>query len=323
MKKIKISVLTPTWNRANYLKNIRNSLNRQTIDSFEWIVVDDCSDDNTQNVMSDIINSQNKFLIKYARYNKRVGKCKADNLLLDIATKDYIIWCDSDDYLKDDALEILLSNFENGDKNLFAVIGLCENIEGKIQSTGNLKFTELICKWYELESKYKMRNDMCIMISRKFIEDSRFPEHDLVMNESALWHKYRNHKIKCIPNVLKVMNRSVSNRISATGKMEYCRGKAYSIIYAESLLYDGFGLFKKFKTAINYHRYCIHGEINLDERNKLFYEKNKPKDVIYILSYFISNILALKDNIQKKVVKTHLIFEKGRDAKYYINQNEN
>ena len=44
----KITVFTPTYNRAYILENLYRSLQRQTCTDFEWLVVDDGSSDNTQ-----------------------------------------------------------------------------------------------------------------------------------------------------------------------------------------------------------------------------------------------------------------------------------
>jgi hypothetical protein len=273
--------------------------------------------DETEKVMKKIIEKSN-FKITYARFDKRVGKCRSDNLLLDLAIGNYILWCDSDDSLKKDALEILEKNISNSEENNYiGVVALCENQNGEIQSTGKSKFKPFICKWSELASKYKMENDMCILINRKLISNKRFPEHDLVMNEAGYWDQFMDKKIICIPNILKVMQRNTSNKISGSNLMEYCRGKAYSIVYAESYKYKKFELKKQMLIATNFHRYCRHGDIYLRKRNELFKEKN----IIYYISIIFGLILAIKDEMQKKVVKSHKVFLEGQNATYKIISN--
>ena len=46
-----ISIITPTYNRAGYLTRLKNSLMQQTCDKFEWIIVDDGSEDNTKEII--------------------------------------------------------------------------------------------------------------------------------------------------------------------------------------------------------------------------------------------------------------------------------
>ncbi|WP_406631063.1 glycosyltransferase family A protein, partial [Ornithobacterium rhinotracheale] len=51
MEKPYISILTPTYNRANLLARVFESLQRQTDKDFEWIIVDDGSTDNTEEII--------------------------------------------------------------------------------------------------------------------------------------------------------------------------------------------------------------------------------------------------------------------------------
>jgi hypothetical protein len=204
-------------------------------------------------------------------------------------------------------------------KNSFiAVIALCVDQAGNIQSTGMTKFEPFICTWHELSSKFGMINDMCIMQKKEVIDDKRFPEHDLVMSEGGFWHQFMHMNVLCIPDVLKIMKRDTDNRISGSAKMEYCRGKAYSIIYANSISFHKYSIKQQLNLASRYHRYGIHGDIALYERNQLFTGK---KTWGYYLGLVPGVLLALKDNLQRRVVKTHLIFEAGKNARAKIFRN--
>ena len=56
--KTKISVITPTRNRAKTLHRVFKSLNSQIFKNFEWIVCDDASNDNTINLLKKFKNKQ-------------------------------------------------------------------------------------------------------------------------------------------------------------------------------------------------------------------------------------------------------------------------
>ena len=106
---MKISVLTPTYNRANLLdklyvsikKNCENCSNMQ----IEWLVMDDGSTDNTKDVVKKYVGEKN-LEVKYF-YQKNQGKMKAINNLIEKSTGDFILECDSDDYLTDNACNII------------------------------------------------------------------------------------------------------------------------------------------------------------------------------------------------------------------------
>lgn len=98
------SIVTPTYNRATELKVLFASLNKQVGVSFEWIIIDDGSVDNTKDSVCEFM-AENICMsgIKYI-YQENKGKNGAVNKGLLSAVGEYIIIVDSDDYLCDRAL---------------------------------------------------------------------------------------------------------------------------------------------------------------------------------------------------------------------------
>lgn len=100
----KITVFTPTYNRAYILEQLYRSLQRQTYTDFEWLVVDDGSKDNTQELFKTWASEENAFPIRYYK-QENGGKCRAINRGLEMAEGELFFTVDSDDYLTEDALE--------------------------------------------------------------------------------------------------------------------------------------------------------------------------------------------------------------------------
>lgn len=100
----KITVFTPTYNRAYILENLYRSLQRQTYRDFEWLVVDDGSSDDTEELFQRWSREDNFFPIRYCK-QENGGKCRAINRGLEQAGGELFFTVDSDDYLTDDALE--------------------------------------------------------------------------------------------------------------------------------------------------------------------------------------------------------------------------
>lgn len=122
---MKISVLTPTYNRANLLENLHNSLvtNANYGMEIEWLIMDDGSTDNTKKIVEEFI-QQNKINIRYF-YQENQGKMVAINNLVEQSTGDLIVDCDSDDYFTEDAFKIVKETYEkypNENKELY---GMC------------------------------------------------------------------------------------------------------------------------------------------------------------------------------------------------------
>ena len=101
---MKFTVLTPSYNRGDLLWELFRSLQRQTFHDFEWVIVDDGSTDNTEQVVAQMRNTEHFFPIVYKK-TPNGGKHRAWNRGLDLASGEMIFGCDSDDYLTDDALE--------------------------------------------------------------------------------------------------------------------------------------------------------------------------------------------------------------------------
>lgn len=100
----KITVFTPTYNRAYIIETLYRSLQRQTYQNFEWLVVDDGSADHTRELFEGWQQEKNPFPIRYYK-QENGGKCRAMNRGLELARGELFFTVDSDDYLTDDALE--------------------------------------------------------------------------------------------------------------------------------------------------------------------------------------------------------------------------
>lgn len=92
----KLSVITPTYNRANMLIETINSILSQTYKDFEYIIVDDGSTDNTK----EIVGKYNDPRIKYYRHDN-IGEAKTVNRGYKLSSGEYTIIVNSDDPLYD------------------------------------------------------------------------------------------------------------------------------------------------------------------------------------------------------------------------------
>lgn len=100
-----ITILTPTYNRLSTLKRLFRSLCEQTNKNFVWMILDDGSDDGTQDFVGSIINEKT-FKIEYF-YNNNVGKHKIINMFDNKLKTDLVIIVDSDDTLLAEAISIV------------------------------------------------------------------------------------------------------------------------------------------------------------------------------------------------------------------------
>lgn len=133
---MKYSIIVPVFNVENYLEKCLDSLVSQDYDNYEIIIVNDGSTDNSQKIIE-------KYKKKYSEiiknFNKKNGGLSdARNYGLKYVTGDYILFCDSDDYLDIKLLSSLNDSIENKGydvvKFLFNIVDEKNNIIRKESS---------------------------------------------------------------------------------------------------------------------------------------------------------------------------------------------
>lgn len=98
----KISVIVPVYNMEKYLKRCVDSILLQSFSDFEVILVDDGSKDTSGDICDSYALSDSRIRVIH---KENGGVSAARNAALDIASGEYITFCDSDDYVENDWLE--------------------------------------------------------------------------------------------------------------------------------------------------------------------------------------------------------------------------
>lgn len=116
---MKLTIFTPTYNRADKLHRVYESLIDQTSYDFEWLIIDDGSADNTESIVQSFLDEKH-FPVRYVK-QKNGGKHRAYNRALELAQGDWFFCVDSDDWLADGAIEKILDFvYYREDKLIFA-----------------------------------------------------------------------------------------------------------------------------------------------------------------------------------------------------------
>jgi teichuronic acid biosynthesis glycosyltransferase TuaG len=90
-----ISIITPSYNSAKFIGETIKSVRKQTYQDWEMLIVDDCSTDNSKDIIKEY--SDNDARIKLIALEKNVGAAEARNIALRKAKGRYIAFLDSDD----------------------------------------------------------------------------------------------------------------------------------------------------------------------------------------------------------------------------------
>lgn len=124
MKMATLTVFTPLYNRINTLKRTYESLKRQTSKDFVWLIIDDGSTDNPYEIIKEWIKINNGFEIKYV-YKENGGMHTAHNTAYENIDTELNVCVDSDDYMPDYAVELIVNCWnENKNKGYAGIIAL-------------------------------------------------------------------------------------------------------------------------------------------------------------------------------------------------------
>ena len=196
-----ISIITPTYNRGLLLKRCYDSLNTQTSKDFEWIIVDDGSEDNTEEIVSTF---EADYCIKYIK-KKNGGKHTALNASHPYIRGKYVVILDSDDYFVPDAVEIIIKEWDDF-KNIEA-IGIVTFLKG--QSVGKPfcygKYERIPVDIMPSDRVIIQTCDCCEVIKASLFKKYPFPEFrgERFISESVLWNKVGfTHKCVYINEVI-------------------------------------------------------------------------------------------------------------------------
>lgn len=109
-KQIKLTYFTPTYNREKLLPNLYKSLLSQTNKNFIWLIIDDGSVDGTEKLVKSW-QKENKIIVTYIK-KENGGKHTAIDLSNKVCETEFICCIDSDDYLTNDATEVIYSKLD-------------------------------------------------------------------------------------------------------------------------------------------------------------------------------------------------------------------
>ncbi len=194
---MRITVFTPTYNRAYTLPKLYDSLKKQTFHDFEWIVIDDGSTDDTEDLFKKII-AENPFFPVIYKKTENGGKHRAINRGIHLANGEMTVIMDSDDWLREDALE-LIDKYEKeipeNDKDKYAgVQGLRVYPSGEI--IGRTFEGDGYCDCLATERvKYNIIGDKCEVYYTKLLKETPFPEFEgeKFVTERLVWNVFAHN----------------------------------------------------------------------------------------------------------------------------------
>jgi glycosyltransferase involved in cell wall biosynthesis len=309
-KPIQVSVLTPTWNRADYLTRVWEGLMAQSAVSFEWLVANDGSTDATESIVAALA-EKSTFPVTLINASVRIGKSCMDNLLVAAARGEFVVWCDSDDVLNPNALQKLLASWEEIEPNQRnEYMGVSARIETEQGVLGTPLGVPMEGKsWNELY--FYLNSDLTIMARRHLLRKTPFREIDFLIPETSVWNVLGVMRTKFVDAPLKTVHYKQVNALSFSGNMQYSRGRAYALGGNYRFVRNRLGVRGEFMRAVNFIRYCAHGGVPVSVARRTWTGRAFSHAML-ALGALPAGLLVIRDRMRGVVEKTHIEFESNR-----------
>lgn len=299
-----ITVFTPTFNRKHLLTRLFESLQKQSIKEFKWLIIDDGSSDQTDKVVEGFKKAAD-FEICY-HYQNNKGMVGAHQTAHNLMDTNLCVCIDSDDYLPENAIERILDLWNKyGYDDCAGLIGLDAYEDGNI--IGN-KFPEdgLKMKFTEMHFKYKVYGDKKFVHNRRvfnqylpyqFFEGEKFPVTSYIYHFIEQKHRWIVfNEVFCIVEYQE-------DGLSANIINQYKQSPKSWAHYRLTRMKLPYNYYDRFKNSIHYVSSSIMA------KNRKFYKESPYKlttllaiPLGFVLNRYIifSNRSALNKNLNKK-----------------------
>lgn len=183
----KVSIIIPIYNAALYVeKSLLSALN-QTYRNIEYILVDDCGNDDSMSIVEAIANNYPNKDIKIVRHPQNMGASAARNTGLKNSTGEYVFFMDSDDTISDNCIELHLNAIQQHDADFsdanFQIIG-SRNIFNITKSAYYLHESDILIGCFNGQIHISPGNKL---YKRSFIMSNNLRFVEGILIEDTIW----------------------------------------------------------------------------------------------------------------------------------------
>lgn len=297
------TVLTPSYNRADTLPRVYESLKAQDFGDFEWLIIDDGSTDNTAALVAEW-SAEGIIPIRYA-WQPNQHKKTAFNNGVAIAQGELIVALDSDDTLLPGALSSMWSTWYSipakQRAGFIAVTGLCQRPDGTV--VGDRYVSDVMdMTSIDMYFKHHPRGEKFGCLNTEILRRFPFPEeYEGFVPESIVWRKIARagYLTRFVNDVYRVYYDS-GDSLSRQGSTNAGQHAMGLLLLAHDTIEKSIAWFfnspsEFIKSAIRYTRFRLH----LKKENKSVPPavrlKSPAAKILVALTYPIGFSLYLRD----------------------------
>lgn len=264
-----ISIFTPSYNRAHLLEQLYNSLIEQKNFNFEWIIVDDGSIDNTNEVVQTFMN-ENKIPITYFK-KQNAGKHLAINKGVELAKGELFFIVDSDDYLTKEATQIIEEYHPTiSKKNDIAGMSFRRGYDINTYIGSKRCFKDVVLNVHDFRYGLKIKGDMAEVFKTNILIQYPFPEFkgEIFCSEGLVWNrmatKYKMLWISKVIYIGEYLEGGLTENSYATRR----NAPNAATLYYQELSKMQVPFLIKIKSVANYWRFAKYQKISFSKKFK-------------------------------------------------------
>ena len=177
--KYDVSVLVPVYNVSKFIERCLHTLFGQTYTNIQYIFVDDCSPDNSVEIIKQVLKEypQRKADVKIVRHEKNRGLAAARNTGIENAEGEYVLHIDSDDYIEVDMVELMFGKAKEEDADIVVCDYFLE--WEKTRKYINVEIGENKEKYLD----YLLDSSASPAVWNKMFRKEIYTKHDITTNE--------------------------------------------------------------------------------------------------------------------------------------------
>lgn len=268
----RFTIFTACFNSEPFINRLYESLKAQSYTDFEWLIIDDYSQDGTRNIL-EVIKNEAPFDVRifYNDSNKMIASCC--NFAVKNALGEFFLFLDHDDELLPHALE-RFDNIWNSipiaeKASLAGMMSNCQDQHGNFVDD-ELPNKPVITDFYSMYYEKGIQGEKffcyltCIIRENNFSTVDRYvPENVMLLNISDKYDTYFFNENLRIYHIKQDNHESLADRLADGWKIAFPKGMRHAKLEdinrrSHKMLYKPI-LF--FKTIVNYIRFGMHGEI--------------------------------------------------------------
>lgn len=286
-----VAILTPTFNRRGVLQNLYESLQKQTCKDFEWVIVDDGSSDNTQDIVEKWI-SENEISIQYL-YKENGGKHTALNYAYQYIDTPLTFIVDSDDTLTSDAISTVKETYSKykDEKDICGFSFLRGKPGGGYLSTSGVPQDGLKESYVECRINRNIGGDMAEVWYTHCLKEYPFPEFrgEKFLGEDIVWVKMaQKYKMRFFNKVIYISD-YLEDGLTNNRRKHNIKSPNGCVARSETFLNSSANLKTKIKSALQYQ---IYGKFANRSIKELF--RNTKQKALFVLCVLPSTVLYVK-----------------------------